>query len=182
MTIQHGIPQGTIIGILLFLLYVHDLYNRSSRLSFILFADDTTILFSHPDFPTLIDIINIELGKVSSWFRANKLSLNSTKTKHMFFSRSTNLAATSPIFIHGTYVDQVHSTMFLGVTIDNKLSCMVRTHLTHFQSYFPEHGCYFQTSPLTPLFNVLLICILYNPLIISYLNYCNSVWARNFTL
>ena len=85
MTIQHGVRQDSILGPLIFLLYVNDLHHSSSLLSFILFANDTTILFSHPDFPTLVDILNNELDSVSSWFRTNKLSWNSTKTKHMVF-------------------------------------------------------------------------------------------------
>ena len=70
-----GVPQGSILGRLLFILYVNDITNMSDELDFIIFADDTTILYSHPNI-SQINPINDELNEVSNWFKANKLSVN----------------------------------------------------------------------------------------------------------
>ena len=66
--IKCGVPQGSILGPLLFLLYINDLCNVSKALDFILFADDTNIFFSHNDPNQLMEIVNNELKKLSSWF------------------------------------------------------------------------------------------------------------------
>jgi len=78
-----GVPQGSILGPLLFILYVNDIVHTSSILKFVLFADDTTILYSHKNLPDKIEMINTELLKVTNWFKANKLSINVTKTNFM---------------------------------------------------------------------------------------------------
>ena len=75
-TVTCGIPQESILGPLLFLLYNNDIVNCSQIIHFIIFADDTTLFFSGEDIATLIDTINCELKKLLCWFKANKLSLN----------------------------------------------------------------------------------------------------------
>ena len=77
--IKSGVPQGSILGPLLFLLYINDLCNVSKALDFILLADDTNIFFSHNDPNQLMEIVNNELKKLSSWFQADKLSINIQK-------------------------------------------------------------------------------------------------------
>ena len=74
------VPQGSILGLLIFLLYVKDLHN-SSALDPIMFADDMNLFYEHKDLKTLFSLVNQELQKISEWFEANKLSLNVGKTK-----------------------------------------------------------------------------------------------------
>jgi hypothetical protein len=70
-----GVPQGSILGPLFFLLYINDICNVSQLVETILFADDTNIFFSHKDPQYVIDSLNNELEKLSDWFQANRLSL-----------------------------------------------------------------------------------------------------------
>ena len=87
-TIDCGVPQGSLLGPLLFIIYINDFHKSSNNLSFILFADDSNLFYSHPDPNVLLRTVNCELKKVAEWIKANKLSLNIKKTKCMLFSNS----------------------------------------------------------------------------------------------
>ena len=77
--ISCGVPQGLILGPLLFLLYVNDLPNASRVLYPIMYTEDTNLFYSNNDIETLFSTVNMELEKISEWFKANKLSLNIKK-------------------------------------------------------------------------------------------------------
>ena len=81
--IHCGVPQGSILGPLLSILYINDIVNTTSLLELILFADDTTLLFSHQDIASQNYIINNKLQEICNWFQANELSVNASKTNYM---------------------------------------------------------------------------------------------------
>ena len=83
--IKCGVPQGSILGPLLFFLYVNDLPNSSNVLVPIMFADDTNFFFEHSNINTLFETVNHELIKIKEW---NKLSLNVGKTKFSLFHKT----------------------------------------------------------------------------------------------
>ena len=84
-----GVPQGSILGPLLFLLYINDLPNVSNILDPILFADDTNLFYSHHNIKEFFTTVNKELQKLGDWFTSNKLSLNIKKTKYTFFHKNS---------------------------------------------------------------------------------------------
>ena len=120
--IADGVPQGSILGPLLFLLYINDIAQSSKILKFTMFADDTCIFLSCSKISDLEIKLNTEIVHVSNWLKANKLSLNVDKTKVMLFrhkhkSNDIQLKVT----MEGELLESVKVTKYLGLQIDHKL-------------------------------------------------------------
>ena len=121
-----GVPQGSIVGPVLFLIYVNDLFKESSPLMEVMFADNTNLFLSHKNIGILFAIINEELENVLTWFKSNKLSLNVDKSKSSLLhplSKRQFLPQTLPnLLIEDIHIKREHVTKFLAVFIDENLS------------------------------------------------------------
>ena len=80
-----GVLQGSVLGPLLFLVYINDIYLCSDKLGFYLFADDTNLLYADNDLKTLETVVNNELNNVCHWLNANKLTINAKKSNFVIF-------------------------------------------------------------------------------------------------
>ena len=140
--LTHGVPQGSILGPLLFLIYINDFPNSSNKLSFILFADDSNLFFSHSDLAFLTDTVNSELKSVVNWFRANKLSLNISKTCYMLFS-NTVCDLPRKIMIDDSTIVKTDCCKFLGLYIDSRLTW--RNHIDYLCKIISRNEIIFTT-------------------------------------
>ena len=171
--INYGVPQGSILGPLLFIVYINDFCNSSKILSFILFADDSNVFFSHKDPYVLARTVNCELKKVTQWIRANKLSLNLQKTKYMIFSNTIETLPTD-IVLDEIPLENVSHIKFLGITVDNKLSW--KTHIENtIRTISRNTGVINRLKTHIPPSSLFT---LYSSLILPYIHYGILAWGN----
>lgn len=177
-SITCGVPQGSILGPLLFLIYINDICNVSTIAKLILFADDTNLFFSHKNSAHLFNVINEEIIKFSGWLNANKLSLNLDKTKFMIFRPRQKVQQVDfKVFINNKEINQVKEIVFLGIVLDEHLSW--KSHISYVSCKISKSVGIIRKSSFYLLKSSLLT--LYYSMVYPYLQYCNIVWAATYS-
>ena len=175
--VKCGVPQGSVLGPLLFLLYVNDMYLSVPLLNVIMFADDTNLFVSGTDYREMFSKMNHQLMLIADWFAANKLSLNTDKTMFTLFC-STTVEETLPLKlpdlqIGGKSLARSRFTKFLGVLIDENLTWNKQIHTLE-NKISSQIGI---ISRARKFINNDAMKLLYHAFISPYLNYGNIVWG-----
>ena len=169
-----GIPQGSVLGPLLFLIYINDLPNASKKLFSILFADDTSVFMEHTNLDHLSDMLNIELNKLSIWLASNKLTLNIDKSHFVIFHRARLKQNNVNISLCDIALNRVTFTKFLGVIIDDKLS--FSRHVSYIKNKISKGmGIIIKARKYL---NKKSLLDLYHAFVYPYLTYCIEVWGN----
>ena len=176
-----GVPQGSVLGPLLFLLYINDLCNTTDKCKFILFADDTNIFVAADTKEKAYDLANIVLSSINKYMKSNLLHINTKKSCYMYFSplkrlkpsEECDVSNNEAIHIDGKILNKVSYIKFLGVLIDDKLNW--KPHLDSLNRKLKSTcGRIYRIKSSLPIG---LYKDIYHALFESHLSYCISVWG-----
>ena len=172
--VECGVPQGSVLGPLFFLLYVNDMVNVSDELELVLFADDTNIFCKGRSHAELFSKANRGLHKLSQWFRCNKLTLNLKKTEYVYFGGpGGRIVPPGGLSIGGESIKRVEGARFLGVWVDEGLRWT-----SHIEKVKAKVGRLLGVlGRASTILEGKSILSLYNALVLPHLPYCLMVWG-----
>jgi hypothetical protein len=170
-----GVPQGSVLGPLLFIIYTNDLPDSLNQTKSILFADDTTIYYSATNIAHLYATMNSEMKNIADWFRANKLSLNISKTNSMLFTNA-NTNCDINLTIADKCISRSKSVKFLGVFMDDKLKWDVHIHSVKQKL----NKAFFAINKAKTILPRKHLISLYYTLVYPYLTYGITLWGASF--
>ena len=176
LRVDCGVPQGSVLGPLLFIIYTNDLPNAIKHSKCILFADDTTIFYSTKHLDELYENISFDLNTLSDWFKANKLSLNVNKTNYMIFKNIKTPDNSKIIKIGTEIIEQTSIAKFLGIFIDDQLNW--KTHIDYVRNKLSS-GLYALNISKHIISRQLRKC-LYHTLIHPHLTYGLILWGSTY--
>lgn len=172
--IRSGVPQGSILGPLLFNLYINDIVNISRSPSFIIYADDTSLFFSGTEIQELVFETNTTLQKLYEWSVVNSLEINMSKSKAVLFRpKNRNVSFNFNIVLGFSQIELVQNVKTLRVYFNNHMSW--NDHIINIAKKLSKVlGKLYQFKDILPCRIKLLI---YKALFEPLLNYCSLVWS-----
>ncbi len=181
LPLQTGVPQGSVLGPLLFIIYINDIANVSNFFKCIIYADDTTLYSTLSACNLRADngydntFINNEIDKISEWLKINKLSINVSKSKCMFFHTTRRKSPEIELMLDNSVIERVNEFNFLGIVIDSNLSW--KNHNDYICNKLSK-----TIGVINRLKNFLPLSVkvtLYNSLVLSHINYGLLLWGHS---
>ena len=176
-SVEYGVPQGSVLGPLLFIIYSNDIPHSITYSKSILFADDTTVYITGSNLEIMYQHVNYDLKSLNDWFRANQLSVNPLKTKYIHFSRhSVAIDINIQLKIDSVPLERVNTTKFLGIYIDEHLTW--ESHIKYCMKKISS-GTYAINMSKHVLSRSHLL-LLYYSLVQPYLQYGIVLWGNAY--
>jgi len=168
--VKAGVPQGTILGLLLFITFVNDLPSSVNYPQVSLYADNTTVYFAHRDPSVVMNKLNEDLTAVAQWIENNGLKLNVSKTNLLVLS-PRRVEASMSISINGESVRQQQHVKYLGVTVNKELN--FKSHIANIRRCFAGLAILRRNMKFLPSNSRKM---LYKAFIMSHLDYCQVLY------
>ena len=175
-SITCGVPQGSVLGPLLFIIYTNDLPGSLRCTTCILFADDTTIYCSGCNIKELYRLVNEDIASLAEWFKENKLSLSISKTHHVLFTKAKHTnTETFELKLDDNIIHRVNCVKFLGLLLDEHLDWHEQINSCKSKM---SSGLY-ALNKVKHILSTTNMRTLYHSLIYPYLNYGTLLWGSS---
>jgi Reverse transcriptase (RNA-dependent DNA polymerase) len=173
--VNRGVPQGSVLGPLLFIIFFNKISSLFKKVNHLLFADDLAIYISGSNLETLTSDMNTILGEIDEWCTDNGLLINYAKTKYMIFQKTNRASSDSTplLSVKGIAIERVDSFKYLGIIFDQNLN--FKLHFEYIESKC--HSAIGAINKLNRLINTRVLAQMINSYVISITDYCMPIWG-----